>query len=145
MIYLPSLGKRPSYNFVYATGNLYYYGGGGYTVENGHIVELPKIPDPTGIYKNQNATVHFYLHDVTQNKSTELTWAEAQGYNLDPSMISEDGYKVERGNYSGDFLFGSSRDYNNWYIKGHNRSTKLNLKASGNAGYYDIQFLGWVK
>ena len=153
-IYLPSWGKKPQYNFVYMTGsNSYYYdsasGRREYVVSGGHLVynEVPSpAPGIPPVYKPDANLPHFYLYDSARDESTEISFAQPQSYKLDASSVSPDGYTVERGNYGGgDFLFaGGGRDYNSWFIKGHNRSHKLNLKITGN-NYYDIQFLGWIE
>ena len=146
-IYLPGLGKKPQYNFLYMTGSnsYYYYGDREYSVTNRHLThnELPTSTQPSN-YKPVGEP-HFYVYDTAKDTATEINFAQAQAYRLDSSNTSPDGYTVERGNYSGGGLFfgGISGDYNSWFIKGHNRSRKLNLKLTG-PDYYNFQFLGWV-
>jgi hypothetical protein len=161
-VYFPGIGKYPKQNFLYLTSSngIYYNGnyenGNRYEVSNNHLVEIPK-PTPSNDIPGQefppykivpdNAKFRFYLYNVTEKTATELTFEEAQKYSLDSSSMSEDGYMVSQGNYrGGDFIFGGggAGDYS-WYIRGHNRSFKLNLKLSGSSYYGDIQFLGWVK
>lgn len=145
-IYLPGVNKKPAHNFIYATGGNMYYGQLKYTVSGEYLKEnrvTPTLNDP--YYKGVEQITNLYLYDVESNSSTELTFEQASQYQLDPNTTSDDGYKVERGNGNGDFLFGSGgNDYNTWFIKGHNRSKKLKLNVS-TANYYDVQFLGWVK
>ncbi len=151
-IYLPGIGQKPKYNFLYATGiNIYSLSSdinGSYNVESGHITyhQPQRQPNPIQpFYKSDVAEPHFYLYNVTKGTAEELTFDQAKTYSLDPANVSEDGYTVQRGNGGGDFIFGGGgSDYNNWYIKGHNRSTKLNLKSSS-LDYYNFQFLGWIK
>ncbi len=147
-IYLPGWSKKPAHNFIYVTGDSYYsYGANKYVVSGGYLKQNPAPATTTDpyYYGRANQEVALYLYDVKTNTASELSFEQAAGYKLDPSQTSEDGYKVERGNYNGDFLFGSnSGDYNSWFIKGHNRSTKLNLKLNG-TDYYGVQFLGWVE
>ena len=154
-IYLPGLGKKPQYNFIYATGenvDYYYYGSDFiYVVRDDKVVKVDRTPNPNAprpINNNQNIVEpKLYLYDVVKNQSTELTLFQTQQYTLNTSNTSPDGFTVERGNYSdGGFPFdGGSGDYNHWYLKGHNRSRQLNLALSGFDIYNNFQFLGWVK
>src|SRR5262249_46394988 len=119
-----------------------------YVVSGGQLVQNP-IPNPTtptppGYVKPDNIEPHFYIYDVTKDTATELTFAQAQSYKLDSSNSSSDGYVIAQGNGGGDLFFGSSGDYSSWFIKGHNRSRKLNLKLNS-SNYYNFQFLGWVE
>ena len=149
-IYLPGIGKHPKYNFLYMTGNGGYgYPGAEYMVSGGHLVRNdfstltpPRYPTPE--FKNLPDNTRFYLYDIVKNSATEITFLDAQKYTLDPSNISPDGYVVERGNGGGGFPFGGGGDYNTWFIKGYNRSSKLNLKLT-NQDYYNFQFLGWTE
>ena len=140
-IYFPDLGKHPKYNFVYMTGSdVYYYDyGHGYQVNGGRLVS------PSLTNYNQPEP-HFYIYDVEKNVATEVTLNQAQNYSLDPTNTSSDGYTVQRGNGGGgDFFFGGGGyDYDSWFIKGHNRAVKLNLKLTGST-YSNFRFLGWVE
>ncbi len=150
-IYLPGIGKKPQYNFLYITGNtyLYTYNKGQYFVSGDKLVHNP-APVQNGLQSSVSSTIraedqqsHFYIYNVAQNTATELTFEQTQSYRLDPGNTSPDGYRVERGSSGGGIFFGGSYDYNSWYIKGHNRSWRLNLKLTGQ-DYYNMQFLGWV-
>ena len=148
-IYLPGLGKKPKYNFLYMTGNSYYdINNGNFYVSRGRLVQNQPAGSSESLAPSRPpiGPVRFYVYDVSKDLATEVSFLQAQNYTLDPSSTSADGYVVERGNYSGGDLFfgGGSRDYNTWFIKGHNRSRKLNLKLSGQ-DYYNVQFLGWIE
>jgi len=153
-IYFPGIGQKPTHNFIYMTGNnIYYYDYNHrqYEVSGGHLVEnpvpTPTVPNQPGYIKPDNSVPHFYIYDVAKDTATELTFDQAKTYQLDSSNTSSDGYVIQQGNYSGGGLLfgGSSGDYNSWFIKGHNRSRKLNLKLTGVSSYYNFQFLGWVE
>lgn len=150
-IYLPGIGQKPKENFLYVTGNnFYYYGPGssGYHVSGGKLVYTAPPTTTPQVYPPQNNDPHFYVYNVGKDQADEVTFLQAQNYMLDSSNTSGDGYSIERGNGGGgDFLFGGAPgDYNTWYIKGHNRSRKLNLKLTGTFSYPDnFQFLGWIK
>lgn len=147
-IYFPGMGKTPNYNFVYMTGTSYYdYGQREYEVVNGKVVYYPLSSSTLPIYgKPDNTKPHFYYYDINQETASEITFNQAQEYNLDSSNVSPDGYMIERGNSNGGGLFfDGGRDYNSWFIKGYNRSQKLNLKLTGIDSYYNFRFLGWVK
>ena len=151
-IYLPGIGQKPKYNFVYMSGNNIYdygYSSYGYSVQNGHVIYTPQPATNSPAVPPQSQTPpQFYLYDTAKNQATELTLQQAQGYNLDPTNTSSDGYTIQQGNGGGSDLFfgGTPSDYNSWFIKGHNRSWKLNLKmVSSTYNYYNFRFLGWVK
>lgn len=153
-IYLPGIGTHPKYNFVYMSGdNVSYYEQDGYSVSNGHLIytkpPLPTNPNGTTTAPPLNSPPpHLYLYDTSRNTATEITFEQAQAYKLDPSNSSADGYTIQQGNGGGgDFFFGGgSSDYNSWFIKGHNRSVKLNLKTVSSTYNYDnFRFLGWTE
>ena len=144
-IYLPSIGKSPRHNFLYVTGNNIYDVQRQYPIIGGHLTYNPTAYQP---YYNPPTDVHFYLYDVAKNESTEITLGQAQSYTLDPSYTSDDGYTIQQGSGGSDFPFGgATRDYNSWFLKGHNRSQKLNLKLTAGTQYYpgNFQFLGWIQ
>lgn len=153
-IYFPGLGQKPKYNFLYMTGNnsyYYDYSRQEYQVSGGHLVYSPQpapaVPNQPNYVKPDNAQPRFYIYDVAKDVATEVTFQQAQSYQLDSSNSSPDGYIIQQGNYGGgDFIFGGGGgDYNSWFIKGHNRSRKLNLKLTGSYNYYNFQFLGWIE
>jgi hypothetical protein len=145
-IYLPGIGKKPAHNFLYMTGNYVYdYGNGqGYQISGGHLVYSPPVANYNYPSPPQVSDVHFYVYDVAGNQAKEVTLAEAEGYNLDSANTSSDGYTVQQGNGGGDFFFGGGGDYTSWFIKGHNRAVKLNLKLTGGP-YSNFRFLGWIE
>jgi hypothetical protein len=145
-IYLPGLGQRPRHNFLYMSGsNVFYYDGGygqGYQVSSGHLVFNPPPYNPVNAYPPGEP--HFYIYDVVKNAAAEVSVAQAESYTLDPTNTSPDGYTIQQGNGGGDFLFGGGGgDYSSWFIKGHNRAFKLNLKLNGS--YSNFRFLGWME
>ncbi len=148
-IYLPGIGKKPQINFLYMTGTNIYsgYGQREYQVKGGHLVDIPIPPPATPQPYYQPSEVHFFVYNVSTDQASEVTLAQAEAYQLDPSNQSADGFTVERGNGGGgDPFFGSvGNDYNSWFIKGHNRSWKLNLKLTGGSYYDNFQFLGWIQ
>ena len=149
-IYLPGLGKQPKYNFLYMTGDALNYGypnGTDYYVQGNRLVKSP-VPPPVNpdpyLKAMPPGEVKFYVHDVIANQSKEVSPEEAQNLNLNSSQTSEDSYTIQQGG-GGDFLFGGGGDYNSWYLKGNNRSKKLNLKLSGPNSYASFRFLGWIE
>ena len=150
-VYLPGLGKKPAYDFLYVSGNGVTYPGYAeyyFSVENGKLVKRA-LPPQNGLplyYKNQANDEKLFLYDVKSDTGKEVSLEEAQKYVLDSSNQSPDGYEVSRGTYSGGFLFFDGRsDYEHWYLRGHNRSRQLNLKLVGGNNYDNFRFLGWVK
>lgn len=151
-IYLPGLfAPSPHVNFLYVIGDHDYYAGQEYVVEQGRLakqvvnIEVKNYPErytPPSVSR-------LFVHDVAMNRSKQISFEEAQGLPLDPSVQSPDGFEVVHGS-RGDglypFFFDHSVDYNTWYLKGHNVSKKLNVEALEDRSYYfrRIRFLGWI-
>ncbi|HSW96522.1 MAG TPA: hypothetical protein VLF89_01720 [Candidatus Saccharimonadales bacterium] len=140
-IYLPGLFLQPKFNFLYST-DTDYYGSQTYSVNNSHLVY---IPQPTPTYRPYPSP-QLYVHNVTTNESTPISFQEAQNLNLNPTAESPDGFKLENGNQGDGFFpfFWYNRDYTTEYLAGHNVSKKLNIKTNGTSYYSSIHFLGWV-
>jgi hypothetical protein len=152
-IYLPGIGKSPKHNFLYITGDYVRYGYNSnsdyeYVVKGDRVEQVYVQRDPNNFPKYQYNAIEprLYLYDVSKNESLELTLEQAQNYSLDPSNTSLDGFVVIQGNYNGGGFFGGvGSDSDSWFIKGHNRSFKLNLKLLGTYTYDNFKFLGWIK
>ncbi|MCL5774812.1 MAG: hypothetical protein M1333_01205 [Patescibacteria group bacterium] len=150
-VYLPGLGKKPTYNFLYLSGSGVTYPGYAdyyFSVENGKLIKQAMPPDSSLsiYYKNQARDQRLFVYDAESDTSKEVGFEEAQKYTLDSANQSPDGYQVSRGTYSGGFLFFDGRsDYEHWYLRGHNRSRQLNLKLVGANTYDNFRFLGWIK
>lgn len=116
-----------------------------YSVVDGRLVEKqqPAKSFPAGIVENDP---EFYIHNVTKNESTPISFQEASKLTLNPNINSPDNYKVESGNASGGFspFYWYSRDYESQYITGKYFSKKLNVKTTGYNYYASFQFLGWL-
>jgi hypothetical protein len=146
-IYLPVFLTKPEYDFIYMSGGYgkdYYY-----EVSNGKIVRIaiPQPEAPPGVFREPNLSdPKIYHYDVSEDKSTELTFEQAQNYSLDTNHKSPDGFEVTSGNYSSGFpFFGGNYDYNTKYIRGHNSARKLNLTLDGGMYYDNFRLMGWVK
>jgi len=141
-IYLPGIFIKPKYNFVYVSGYDYYHGRQ-YSVSNNILVKNQiTYPDT---YK-PGVEPKLFLHDVRANQSNEISFEDAQKFDLDPSPVSKDGFEVvygSRGEGVFPLFFFSDKDYNSRFIKGHNISNKLNVQLVGNY-YNNFQFMGWV-
>lgn len=138
-IYLPGIFIQPKYNFIYISGGYDLV----YSVSGGKIIKATPLNPP---YR-PSLEEKLYFHDVLENKSKEISYEEAQKYNLDPNIESPDGFQVTYGTSSGGFFpffFYSGTDYDTRYLTGHNVNKKLNILKSGL--YSDsFRFLGWVK
>ncbi len=146
-IYLPGLFIQPHFNFLYESGDTYYYNNGmRYAVQNGQLVENTiRTPEPP----NNNlppAETKLFIYDVIKNENKQISFEEARNLNLDSNNISPDGFEVVYGSRGDDFFpffWGGGTDYDTRFLKGHNVSKKLNLQSTGS--YYNFHFLGWVK
>lgn len=135
--------EAPKYDFLYLTGqpNPYFT----YLVKNGQVI-LKEGTVAEGDTRPAENPVHFFIHDVAENTSREITQEEALSLRLDGSIRSADGFALESGRRGGWFLFGYNRDYRTRYLVKDNYSQKLNLETQNtNYNYYwNIQFLGWL-
>ena len=151
-IYIPGLFLHPKYNFLYTDGDYYVYNTGGsyfdtqaYLINNGHLVQRPQT---TPVYPGgkPNPSPQLYVHNVTTNESTPISFQDAQNLNLNPTVESPDGYTLENGSQSDGFslFFGYNKDYNSKYLVGHNVSKKLNIKNTSSSYSNSTHFLGWI-
>jgi len=132
--YLPSLFVKPKYNFIYSNDSYYGYS---INVLDGRINIEPSRYD--------NRTFRqptLFLYDVIDDKSTQISLAQAQSYTLDPSNKSPDGFTVGRrdsdsSSYFPFFVFGNYDTGNYLMGKGLNRRI-----TEGN--YYNFKFAGWI-
>ncbi len=141
-IYLPGFFIQPKYDFLYASGDDYYYSQYQYSVQNGKLTrhEVEKSD------RYPQREVKLYIHDVTKNESREISFAEAQNLTLDSNIKSPDGFEIVYGSRAGGFFpffFWPDVNYNTCYLKGHNLSKKLNLRLNGSY-YRGFRFLGWL-
>jgi hypothetical protein len=144
-IYLPGLFVKPKFNFVYVTGNdYYYYSQYQYAVQNGKIVEN-EIKKPENRSYEPAREVRLYMHDVAANTNREITFEEARNMNLDSNIKSPDGFEIITGSHSGGFLFSGGSDYDTRYLTGNNISKKLDLRLVGSSYYNNFRFIGWIK
>lgn len=133
--YLPSLFVKPKYNFIFASGNLYDYD---LKVVASKVTSTPIYR--SNDYRNTPREPDLFVYDSKNKKSTAISLSQAQGYNLDPSSKSPDGFTVGRNesdNYSFfPFFYGGSR--RGVYLQGKG----LNAKVSDQD--YNFKLLGWV-
>ena len=147
-IYLPGLFIQPKFNFLYVSGDdYYYYNQYQYSVQNGKLVRS-EIQQPENRNYQPPGEVKLYIYEVAKNESREISFEEAQNLNLDSNNISPDGFEVTYGICGDGFFpvfFWSERDYSTRYLKGHNVSKKLNLQLNGGSYYNNFRFIGWIK
>jgi len=158
----------PTQNFVYALGDsvvgasVYGYAPSVpsnpcaseyYRVASGTLKKYPVDPkDKNDLYckdmVGEQKEPMFFLHDVSTNLSTRLSFEEATLLRLDNTPKSKDGYEYTQNINRGDIgLFGifggGNYDYNARYLKNDSRYEKMNLQIPTETYYPDI-FLGWV-
>ena len=141
-IYLPGLFVQPRFNFLYATGDIYYTHQQ-YSVENGRLIKHEV--EPRKFEVTPPPAPKLFLHNATENKNREISFEEASSLKLRDSIESPDGFKIVYGNDADGgilFLFGPSTDYSTNYLVGHGTSKKLNIEKG--AGSY-FRFLGWIE
>lgn len=147
-IYLPRLFIQPHFNFLYVSVDDKHCNNPlQYAVQNNKLVQV-KVALPKSCYYSGQDPSKLYLYDVAKNESREISFANAQNLNLDPTEKSPEGFQVVYGNRNEGFFsifFGPSTDYSTLYLTGHNVSKKLNLQLNGPSYYDNFRFLGWVK
>jgi hypothetical protein len=148
-IYLPGLFIKPHFNFLYVSGDDYYYNNQQqYSIQNGKLVknEIKQLENQN--YNPPRGESKLYLYDVAKNESKEISFAETQNLNLDSNTKSPDDFEViygGRGDGFFPFFWGAGTDYNSRYLKGNNVSKKLNLQLNGGSYYNNFRFIGWIK
>jgi hypothetical protein len=151
-IYIPSLFAHPQYSFVFSAGDTYSTNyGDHYSVVKNTIVKntVPYPKDQNNAPYPKSNPIGLFVYNAKTDSVSPITFEEAQKLTVDISSKSPDGYILDRGgNNNGIFeIFGSNRNYNEWYLKKGVVSKKVYLTAQndryGYNGYYD-QFLGWV-
>lgn len=138
LLYAPYLWTdKPSVDFIYSGQNswcqVYEY-----------YIQDQKISkrDLNRDCSDPESPVLFY-HNVTENRSREISFEEAQNLTLDSSNKSSDGFILERkSNSSGGILFSS---YNSgFYLTKGQVSFEQNLFDNDFYSYRDRPFVGWV-
>ena len=129
-------------NFLYTTGQQNPYLA--YSVKDGRLLVTDTTPEnatPTAQYQT-----HFFIHDVTTNKSREIQLDEAKRLLLDGAVRSPDGFTISDGRRRGWFIFGYGRYSGERYLVKESYSEKLDLESdSGSNNYYwNYRFIGWV-
>lgn len=154
--YLPSLGVKTDYDFLYAScgnGDEYapdcnYYLTQKYKIVNGRLVENPVQepvgnPYPGGMINYQS---HIFVLDTESGESREVTLAKAQELNLSELLTSPDGVTVS-GEYnrgSGFFLFDGGSSYGYYLRKGNRRSEFHPATVTDRYYRNNFRFLGWI-
>jgi len=133
----------PRYNFLYATGQQNPYAR--YLVKAGRLTFQESVTPEGAVPMIQNP-VRFFVHDVAENISAEITETEAQALSLDGSVRSPDGFSVKAGRRGGWLFFPVGRGSESSYLIKENYRMKLNLENRNGAYnfYWNNRFLGWV-
>jgi len=148
-VYLPRLFIKPQFNFLYGSGDDFSYKKGLYSVQDGRLLKSGvKQPEDQHLQPVLDES-KLYIYDLVKNEAREISLAEAQSLNLDPSIKSPDGFEVVKGGgaegyYFLPHFFETRIDYDTRYLSGHNQSRKLNLQL-GRAPFGSFRFLGWIK
>jgi len=138
-VYLPRIfdsTPAPTVNFLYAENNTYTHK---LKINNN---KLQWIKSENSSRKNSDTMPTIYLHDVGTNRSTEISFEEAQKLFLDSRKESSDGYSLERSRNNGFFIFNYRNSRNHFLVNGRT-AHKLNLEHE-NKYFYRSLFLGWV-
>lgn len=151
-IYVPRLyTDKPHIDFLYLTGDAYFYGYGypHYTVRD-RTLEKQELPEEVQREVSrisppiQRGDVRFFVHDVENNTSREISFEEAQKLKLESLQESPDGFSLVRGGQvNGVFpFFYNGQDTQEWYLRGHGVSYPVDVRQG--TGYDSLHFLGWI-
>ncbi|MDJ0654718.1 MAG: hypothetical protein QNJ40_11215 [Xanthomonadales bacterium] len=130
----------PAFDFLYSVGWPQEFS---YRVEQGRLLRVDSKPPAHG---GRGDGARLYLHDVSANRSRELTWDQASRLLLDSAPASPDGFRVESGRKPGWFFFDYRHDYNRRFLVRNHHSIEQSLEFSASGPYYGSSFrlLGWV-
>lgn len=148
-IYLPGLFIKPTFDFLYVTGEGYNYDKK-YWIDQSTLKTVETTPQEPLDYPYPPSKVSkLFLYDVDKNESREISFESAKSFTIDANAVSKDGFEIVRGGYDDGIFplfFGGSSDYNARYLKGHGVSKKLNIPGMKAYDYYDynFRFLGWI-
>jgi hypothetical protein len=134
----------PRYDFLYSTGQQ--------TASNTYLVKedlltLQEYTAADGAEQPARYLLHFFVHNVAENKSTEIQLEDALKLQLDASVRSPDGFLIEIGRRGGGwFIFNYRRNSNHRYMVKESYSEKLMLEThDGSYSYYwNFRFYGWL-
>ncbi len=161
ILFVPTLFIKPAHDFIYITEQVNY----GYNreykntvkVESGKIALDPLIvEDQSNVRLRLSAEARLqqkdmptlYRYDVKSGASRQITFEEAQGYEVDPGPSSPDGYTVayEYGHYGIFELFGSDNNQDGYFISKDGTQKKLYGLTDNNSGYRgNFTLIGWIK
>ena len=145
-IYLPRAFSRvepPAHDFLYLVG--YPYGPERFVVVSGRLTR-EEVEEPRSISPHGTPEIQFFVHHVSTNTSTRLSFDEAAQLSLDNGHLSPDGYEIVHGRRA-EFFFPivSSTDYRTRYLKKDSHTIKLDLAVGSDGGYSStFIFLGWI-
>src|SRR3989344_4219982 len=144
-IYLPGLFIKPHFNFLYMV-NDNRYNEQQFSVENGTLVRNIIISKPSTATR---PSPRLFVHDVTVNKSREITFEQAQQLKINSSPQSPDNLNIKPGSRGESFLLffgGGGSDYSSRYLVGNGLSKKLKIETEQGSSYFSNNFrlLGWI-
>jgi len=138
-IYVPALFIKPNYDFIYSVGRGYCHGYR-YTVEYEKVIRKEHEIPATGCHATDILVLYYY--DVSLNTSNEISFQEAQNFNVNNRRMSPDGFEIVGGGYGGDWFFFGGSSYYDRYLKKGSFSRKI---LSDRSYYYNFKLVGWIK
>lgn len=141
-IYVPRLFDNtpaPTVNFLYTSAYSHPHR---FEVKDNRLEWIKGSTVNEQYDKSYDSPPRIYLHDVSINKSREISLDDAQKILLDSRSTAPDGYKIERNRHRGFFLF-DHRDSNYHYLVNGAAAHKLELEYENNY-YYGFNFLAWA-
>ena len=142
VLFISRLGINPTIDFVYYSCDSYCYSASYDVLGNKAVDRTRESTSSYSSYSRSADDVYFFLYDMSEGNSEELTFEEVQELTLSGSSRSSEGYSLERSYSGGSFFFPFGSGYSSQWVLASNDGEKPVELEDGS--YYDIEFLGWV-
>ena len=138
-IYMPRILANPKYDFIYSVCDSYNCKDTYYIDDNSNI--NLKYNNISYNYSDKLSYLRYYKS--SNNSTRPITLQEANGFKLDTSSKSPDGYALNQSKSGSNFLFWDNYD-DKWYLKNGMLQKSVDLSTSDVYYRDNIKFLGWV-
>lgn len=145
-IFIPRMFVEPEHDYIYSNTN--YNQGYYYEVRGGVLTkEMYDYPEPKTELSEEEKEEPLYYHDVSENKSREISFEEVQDLELDGSYHSPQGMSLDY-DYQGDIaseVFGEREEKTRHYLRSGVVSFPQYVKTYRNNRWNNqVEFIGWV-
>ena len=143
-VYVPQLLAKPSTDFIYSFCDDYECKDS-YKITSSGVVKRQILDEDNDYgYRSYRHETSLRYYDADMGTYRTIDLAEAQGFTLDTSAKSKDGYTLTTSKNSGGFLFWDNYS-EAWYLKNGAKRQKVELTNKNTYYSNNVTFLGWVK